>query len=333
VADGDFSEDDKSYTLRIWYQVFIAYANTTENQNLKDVLDRTKEFFSGITQAMIQTNVLLGFFQTSRDIHPEGLLDALYKIRDYNNNFSDRISRFHIEHREGLLANLALFVPDHEMGLVNFLHVVDETLEDQNGSSTYDRFCSARQDLVRQQRVRMRTSIGVGFGVAVLCGVGVWSGVGTVLAAAPCYAALADGLLGGTRGVINANLSRNAFYAGRNFSARLSDSEGIFSFAEQQAGISSNRFIAAVNFIGLIPVARSIQAVRAQGARRALAHAISQRGTVVDLVQVPSVDFTVSFSESQSYGLAIMTLALRGIEWLNDNDFSEMVRYAQNREE
>jgi hypothetical protein len=331
VADGDFSEPDQVYAFNMWYRIFIAFANDPATAGARDAIRKTKQYFARVSQALVQTNVVLGFIRSERSLNPAELLTALRRIRDFNADFADRIENFRVEHRQGLLAKLAIFVRDHEMGLVDFLHVVGDVINSAEQSETYHRFCSARQDLLRQQRVRVRTSIGVGFGTAVLCGVGIWSGVGTIPAAALCAPALADGALGGARGALNTTLSHRALYAGRDYSEGLLDTEGVISFATQQAAMGRNRFVAAVNFLGMVPVGRALHAVRLRDAQQALLATTRQRGTVVDLVRVPSVDVTVSFSESQSYGVAFMLMAIRGVEWLSESDFVDMVRVAHSR--
>ena len=142
------------------------------------------------------------------------------------------------------------------------------------------------KSLVEQRRSRVKSSIAVGFSTAVACGIGLWSGIGTLPAVALCGPAIADGLLGGYRGYSDGNLAMSSAYAGRSLS-----NEGQFS-GEIRSQLEANKIrgkanvVLAVNMLGLVPILRGISAVSKSG-----------RSGFVSLAKVPASDMTVSMTE------------------------------------
>jgi hypothetical protein len=225
-------------------------------------------------------------------------------------------------HKQGFWSYLNLTLPDHEMGLVNFQQLsmieIENYTKSHNSSAKRDLgiLCSAWQDLQTQQKRRIRSSIGMGFASAIVCGVGIWSGVGTAPAAALCSFSFADGLWGARRGYLDSQLAHNSFYAGREFFLDGTFADGVLSKGRSLELENQADVVMLINLLGVIPVIKAVATAGKVG-----------RGSILSLFKLPTNDVAGSALESKSASLAYIMMSLRGVEAVQEEfalDYKEL---------
>ncbi len=309
-----FSVDEKHRALRLWTNIFVRLVNTSPNSTYRSVKRKTDNYFKQLSYDYLSTNPLLAFV-TEADLNQfKNLRRPFEKMIEFNKEFLEQVGNYKSFHKTSFWSYLNLTSPDHEMGLVNFSEVISDVIElNITSNSNKITLCSAWIDLKRQQKIRIRSSIGVGFGTAFLCGVGVWSGIGTLPAASLCSFAIADGLWGARRGSLDNNMAKASQYAGVKMLDGSTFSEGVFSPETSARKAAQGQIVFLINMLGLVPVGKAIAATAKSG-----------RGGFLDLFKIPGSDLTVSTLESASSNLAYATLVIRGSEAIQ-NEFKEEI--------
>ena len=321
VAEFEYSNSDKSQALKLWTNVFIRMVDKApEDSKLRDVIKKTNNYFKQLSYDMIAINPLLAFISERNSTSIAEIGRGFDKIIAFNRDFLSKVTDMETNHKTGFWSYLNLTLPDHEMGLVNFPGVITKVVQTKvTNQAEKTAFCSAWKDLERQQRRRIRSSIGVGFGTAVVCGVGIWSGVGTLPAAALCSFAIADGLWGARRGYLDSQIAQSSLYAGVKLYSGGAFTEGFLSPESSARQRTQGQIVFLINMLGLIPIGRAISTT-----------VKNTRGSSLDLFKVPSADLTVSTIESGSSNIAYTTLVLRGSEALQ-SEFQDEISRLGNR--
>lgn len=300
-----YSHEDKQRVLKLWTNIFVRVVNSLPPRTRYfEIRDGVKDYFKQSAHHLVSLNPLLAFLNEDSLRDRQGVIDAFDKLIEFNQSFLETAQNYQTRHSNSYWSYLNLTVPDHEMGLVNFPNQADQVIL-RHTQLAADRpiLCNAWADLKRQQRARIRTSIGVGFATAVLCGVGIWSGVGTLAAAAYCSFAIADSLWGARRGFLDAQTAEASLYAGVQLLDDGTFSEGFLTPQESATQTSQGHIVFMINMLGLIPIGRAI--ATAGGATR---------GSVFQLFKLPGADLTVATIESKSSNIAYVLLLLRGSE-------------------
>ncbi len=317
-----FSEQEKQETLEIWYHIFIRTAGRMGvTTNVRDIYMETQRYFRLRNQELIEMNPLLAF--VSEDIlhNPRQLSQAFNRMINYNEQFLRRIEQFETSHSTSVGSYATIWINDHEMGLVNFSGQADRLLSTLEDQSDIDVMCSAWHDLKRQQTRRVVTSIGVGLGTAIVCGVGSLSGIGTAGAAVLCLPALADGSLGAWRGRADSNLSYNGFFAGREIDLNGDFSHGLLTYENSSVLDHRGDVVFLVNLLGLIPVGRAVQAAHAVESLRNAGTAVA-RPQLYQFFALPASDMSVSGVEVNAANISYLLLLVRNFEFFAV-DFSQ----------
>ncbi len=309
-----FDHKDKQDALKLWTNVFVRMVNTAPKKSLKHIVGLTNKYFKQLSYDTIAINPLLGFLNEDQAKDIAEIEKAFEKLIDFNQDFLKQVSGMQTDHKSTFWSYINITLPDHEMGLVNFPTVIANVIK-SNGdtNSKIKTLCSAWKDLQTQQKIRIRASIGVGFATAVVCGVGIWSGVGTLPAAALCSFAAADGLWGARRGYLDAKIAQSSLYAGVKLYANGEFGQGFLSPESSARNHTQGKIVFMINILGLIPIGRAVATT-----------VKNVRGSSLDLFTIPSADLTVSTIESGSANLAYATLVLRGSEALQ-NEFQDEI--------
>lgn len=308
-----YSPSDKAMALTLWKRIFVQYSDiylkekdlTVDQQSCQAakripitiVSERVRQYFAQISAELVRINPLLAFV-TEDSLKDYNQIHAAFgKLIKFNQDFAQTVSGYETEHSTNFWSYLNLTINDHEMGLINFPNQAQNVIMSM-GEEKHSEACSAWAGLESQKSLRVNSSIGVGFSTAVICGVGIWSGVGTLPAAAYCSFAMADGLWGGYRGFDDARLSRNSAYAGRVFTFEGKVSRGIRDFEEAAQLSTQGNVVFLINIVGLLPVMKGVSAA-----------AKGSKGELIALAKLPASDSAVSYGESNSSSIgALMTL-------------------------
>lgn len=307
-----YTEKEMEYAFELWKQLFFHYYPNYEDWiHLPngELQNKMNQFFEIANLELVNKNPLLPFVDESVFTDKKNLFKAFDKLIEFNKEFISLVDTYKTNHKTGFWSYVNLAVADHEMGLVNFDSLITEVIGSQPNKVKQEKFCRARNFLQSQQKIRIRASIGVGFTAAVVCGVGIWSGVGTVPAAALCSFAVADALWGARMGAKTSKLGYYSAYAGKILNLEnLNFSEGVMSYIEAKQLEKSGHIVFLINVVGIVPIVRSTIAAT-KGAH----------GTIKSLLVVPSADVAGSTSEAASTNLVYVMLALRGLELNTDN--------------
>lgn len=306
-----FSAKEKQQAFELWKQLFFHHLPEYEEHHTQPsghFQHKINNFFNIASLELVNKNPLLPFIDESALTDRKSLFAGFDRLIQFNKEFTNIINSYKTHHKTGFWSYVNLAVADHEMGLVNFGTLIEDVIA-KSDTSLRQQYCSAWNYLQSQQTLRVRTSIGVGFTTAVVCGVGVWSGIGTVPAAALCSFAVADGLWGAYMGKKTSNLGYYAMYAGKVLSLdSLNFSEGVMSYIDSKQLQNSGNVVFLINLIGLVPIAKSV-----------ITTVKGVRGTVSSLLVLPSADVTTSATEGASSKLIYVLLALKGLELNTDN--------------
>lgn len=311
LAGFSFSEREKQMAFELWKKTFSEFIKDFKGpreQPSGSLQHQINDVFSMASLQLVNMNPLLPFLTEAAISKPSELFKAFDKLIEFNHEFLAIVAGYRTEHKTGFWSYVNLAVPDHEMGLVNFPSQIEYTIATKPESSRKN-LCNAWHDLETQQKWRVRTSIGVGFTAAVVCGVGVWSGVGTIPAAALCSFAVADGVWGSYVGIKDSNMGYYSAYAGKVLNMHdVEFSEGVQNTLDAKHLQASGRAVFVINMIGLVPIARSVMTVTK-----------GVRGTLRSLIVVPSADVAGASSEAGTSRLVYVLLTLRGLELSTDS--------------
>jgi len=216
----------------------------------------------------------------------------LVKMRDYNDKFVKIVEAMRVDHTDTIPSRFILTTYDHEMALVNFPKFALSAIEAMPESERPNA-CASWARLEKQQSQRVKSSIGVGFSTAVVCGVGIVSGLGTGPALIACTPSIADSLWGGYRGYADSKTARLSAFSGRGMNDLGEMTSGIRSKEEAQALARQGNLVAFINFAGIAPVL--------SGAKAAT---VGVKGSLKGFAKIPVSDSSVSALEMNAERLA-----------------------------
>ena len=297
----DFSAEDQQKTLQLWQHIYVkTVAHLPPRSNYRASIKDTNIFFRQLSHDLIALNPLLAFLNERDLSEPQKIFAVFDKLVQFNQDFLASVQDMKTRHKTGFWSTLNLTSQDHEMGLVNFSNYANGVVEQYSRTEIDQRIlCSAWSDLKSQQRRRIISSIGVGTAAAVVCGVGIWSGVGTVPAMAICSFTVADGLWGARRGYMDSEIAYISRFAGVEALSDGTFSEGVLSLSESKKQELQGDVVFLINMVGIIPVVKALKTAET-----------GVRGRIFDLVKIPGSDIAVSTVESQlanvGYGLLIL---------------------------
>lgn len=317
-----YSEKDQNLVFDVWHLALLTELDDQvkksqdqnsklscydfENQIAKQTLEKIKRNFSGVANQMTTINPLLGFLTEQNHQDPKAVAAALKKLEKLNADFIYSIEGLKTQQSNSYLSFVNLAVWDHEMGLVNYPQQANEVIA---GLPVAERAnaCASWDYLTFQQSTRVKSSIGVGFSTSVLCGVSLWSGVGTAPALALCTPALMDSVWGAFVGYDYSNVSFESAYAGRKFGIQ-SFSGGLRSLEEAENLTRQGQIVSLINLLSVIPVVKGVS------------HATKGvRSSIKELVKLPTVDVSVSMTESNSGQIVKWIFAIKSAEILTLN--------------
>lgn len=311
----NFSSEDRQDALRLWSNVYIRMA-ILHNNDYRLTLSKTKKYFKQLSYDLMAINPLLAFLTDESVLDSQQIIMAFDKMIEFNNYFISQVEGFKVNPQDNLGSQFNLSNKDHEMGLVNFPIYMGRLIDIyRNDDAQKITLCSSWKDLVDLQTKRIRSSIGVGFSMAVICGAGVWSGLGAPVAAATCLPAVLDGLWGARRGLLDARISHAALYSGVKLYKNGEFSEGIMTPELSASKTTQGHIVFMINVLGLIPIGKAVAATSKHS-----------RGALFDLFKVPSADVAVSTFEGVSSNVAYATLVLRGSEAIQNEFKNEISR-------
>lgn len=298
----DYSENDKKTILNVWKmaitqelekQILDKSANVNscydfENASAEAALKNVTKNFRGLTNSIINSNPLLALLDEKSHKDPKAVSEALEKLTLHNHDFSQTIKGFETKHSDSYLSYVFIAIWDHEMGLVNFPQQADHVINQLNETERADA-CASWSYLESQQFGRVNSSIGVGFSTSVVCGIGLWSGVGTLPALAACTPAMTDSLWGAFVGYRFAKLSYDSGLSGKHLNSGIEFSGGVTPYNQSKKLTSQGAVVSFINLLSLYPIVKGVGSVTK-----------GVKGTAFDLVKIPSVDLSVSFTESKS---------------------------------
>ncbi len=308
-TDGfNYSEDDQEKTLQLWQHIYVkTVAHLPPRSHYQTSIDGTNLFFRQLSHDLIALNPLLAFLNETDVSEPQKIFAVFDKLVQFNQDFLVSVEDMKTRHSTTFWSTLNLTSPDHEMGLVNFSGYASGVVEQYSRTETDQQIlCSAWADLKSQQRSRIISSIGVGTAAAVVCGVGIWSGVGTIPATAICSFTVADGLWGARRGYLDSEIAYISRFAGVQALSDGTFSEGMLSLSESEKQELQGDVVFLINIIGIVPVVRALKMAQPE-----------VRGKVFDLVKIPASDVVVSTIESQSANIGYGLLILQRSDLLN----------------
>lgn len=302
-----FSEEEKEQTLYVWKQAYleilkqeITDGSLSRDQNScmsyqfdpsHEIDNKIRDLFKSINGQFMKNNPLLAFIREGGNQSiDQKIVGAFQRLIQYNESFEEHVNTYRFDHADNAYTLVNLTIEDHEMGLLNFTEAAQSVIQRMPEASRGNA-CASWDELKQIQERRVRTSIGVGFGTALVCGLGVWSGIGTLPALALCLPAIGDGLLGGYRGLRDSDVAELSRYAGRS----LGSDRQIRSMEEAVALRDQGKVVALVNFLGIIPIARAVGTVK-----------LGARGNIRSLAILPTNDATVSFVEINAAKLATL---------------------------
>lgn len=309
-----FSANDKASALKIWQRMAIqSLAQEIESKKIQPNANTCQDFMftpaSSMRQSMVshvnsakeislEQNPLLELLKT-QPLNEQSLEESLVKLRDYNQKFVDLVKDMRVDHKDTVPSRFLLTMADHEMALVNFPKVAMQNIaklpENERANA-----CASWAGLEKQQSQRVNSSIGVGFGTALVCGAGIVSGFGTVPALAACLPSIADSLWGGYRGYADAKTARLSQFTGRELSDTGGLSDGLRSREEVKALTRQGNLVAFINFAGIVPVL--------SGAKAATP---GVRGSLKGFAKIPISDSSVSALEMNADKIAGIMQAVK----------------------
>lgn len=303
-----YSQEDEEKTLQLWQHIYVkTVAYLPRGSYFETSMDETNLFFGQLSHDLIALNPLLAFLNEMDLAEPQKIFAVFDKLVQFNQDFLVSVEEMQTRHSTTFWSQLNLTAPDHEMGLVNFDNSANGVVEQYSRTENDQKIlCSSWTDLKTQQRRRIITSIGVGTFAAVVCGVGIWSGVGTVPAAAICSFTVADGLWGARRGHKDSEMAYLSRFAGVQTLSDGSFTEGVLPLSESKKQELQGDVVFLINMIGIIPVVKALK----------MSHRGS-RGKLFDLLKIPGSDIAVSTIESQSANIGYGLLILQESEMLN----------------
>lgn len=308
-SDGfNYSIDDQQKALQLWQHIYVkTVTHLPPDAHFQTSMDDTNLFFRQLSHDLIALNPLLAFLTEADLADPQKIFAVFDKLVQFNQDFLSYVDEMQTRHSSTFWSYLNLTAQDHEMGLVNFTNYANRVVEQYSRTETDQKIlCSAWKDLEKQQRRRIVTSIGVGTAAAVVCGVGIWSGVGTIPAAAICSFTVADGLWGARRGYKDSDIAYLSRFAGIQTQNDGTFSEGVLSLAESKKQELQGDVVFLINIVGIIPVFKAMKMTH-QGSK----------GTLFDLIKIPGSDGFVSTVESQSANIGYGLLILQESDALN----------------
>ena len=306
-----FTQEEKEETLYVWKRAYLEILNHEiisgqfgrdrnscaeyQFQSSTPIEQKIVELFKHINDEFIKNNPLLPFInEGGNQSMDQKIIGAFNKLIQYNEEFGSMVESFRFDHADNAYTLVNLTIEDHEMGLLNFSEAATKVIKRFPEASRANA-CASWEELKNIQERRVKTSIGVGFGTALVCGIGVWSGIGTLPALALCIPAIGDGLLGGYRGLRDSQVAELSQYAGRS----LGSDRQIRSMDEAIALRAQGQVVALVNFLGIIPIARAVGTVK-----------LGARGNITSLAVLPSNDATDSYVEINASKLATLVEVL-----------------------
>ncbi len=316
-----FSEAEKEKSLQLWQHIFVKIVSETPSKtDFATTQKKTNQFFLQLSNDLLAMNPLLAFLNEDSLLSSDKIFSVFDQLIRFNQDFISAVDGMQTRHVNTFWSYLNLTATDHEMGLVNFENYADKVITQYSRTENdLQILCSAWYDLERQQRKRILTSIGVGTAAAVVCGVGIWSGLGTVPATAICSLTVADGLWGARRGYQDAEIAYVSRFAGTQLLADGTFSEGVLSFEESEKQNLQGDIVFLINLIGVIPVAKAIST-----AGKGL------RGTLFDLIKIPGSDVIVSTVESRSANIGYALMVIQQSEVLSENMDLELTALTSN---
>ncbi len=315
----EYSKEDQEKTLQLWQHIYVkTVAHLPQQSHYQASIDATNLFFRQLSHDLIALNPLLAFLNENDLSEPQKIFAVFDKLVQFNQDFLVSVEDMKTRHSTTFWSTLNLTSPDHEMGLVNFSNYANGVVEQYSRTETDQKIlCSAWVDLKSQQRRRIISSIGVGTAAAVVCGVGIWSGVGTIPAAAICSFTVADGLWGARRGYMDSEIAYISRFAGVQALSDGTFSQGMLSLSESKKQELQGDVVFLINIIGIVPVARALKMAQP-----------GVRGKIFDLVKIPGSDVVVSTIESQSANIGYGLLILQKSDMLNrqmDRELNELM--------
>lgn len=320
TIDGfEYSADDQQKTLQLWQYIYVkTVGHLPPRSSYQASIDDTNLFFRQLSHDLIAVNPLLAFLNEKDLSDPQKIFSVFDKLVQFNEDFLASVDGMKTRHNTSFWSLLNLTADDHEMGLVNFSNYANGVVEQYSRTETDQKIlCSAWVDLKSQQRRRIISSIGVGTAAAVVCGVGIWSGVGTIPAAAICSFTVADGLWGARRGYMDSETAYISRFAGVQALSDGTFSEGMLSLSESKKQELQGDVVFLINIIGIAPVAKALKMAQT-----------GARGKLFDLVKIPGSDMVVSTIESQSANIGYGLLILQKSDMLNrqmDRELNELI--------
>ncbi len=318
-----FSESLQEKMVEMWTHVFIRTARVQPNANLRDIIESVRHYFEYVAETLNFTNPLLAFMEDSQVETFNEIINALDRLIQFNEDFINTIQGLQTRHSRSFWSYPNLTLRDHEMRLVNFNTQIESIIASHSNPNSQRLLCNAWEDLKRQQTRRIRSSIGVGFATSVVCGVGIWSGLGTIPALMVCAPALADGLWGAQVGRTDARLAGRALLAGREIFGAGQFTDGILSPEVAMSQQRRANIVFLVNITGLIPITRAISMAQA-----------GTRGRLLDLFTLPFSDVTVSATEVSAANLVYLAMVLKGTEALQfeyQDELNALIDIWENR--
>jgi hypothetical protein len=302
-----FSAEEKATTLRIWRHMTLqSLSQEIEKKNLRPdsatcldfnftpaphLRQAVQQIAKNAVTAAMEQNPLLEILHT-KPLNEKSLENALVQMRDYNDKFVKIVEDMRIDHTDSIPSRFILTAHDHEMALVNFpkfaLAAIEAMPESERANA-----CASWERLEKQQSQRVKSSIGVGFSTALVCGVGIISGLGTGPALVACTPSIADSLWGGYRGYADSKTARLSAFSGRGMNDLGEMTPGIRSKEEAQALARQGNLVAFINFAGIAPVLSGAKA----------AH-VGVKGSFKGFAKIPISDSSVSALEMSAERLA-----------------------------
>ncbi|MCO5143010.1 MAG: hypothetical protein M9962_07975 [Oligoflexia bacterium] len=298
-----YTKEEKNHALQLWQRAMIKLLNDdlqeknaqVEQKSCEDFLFQSASKFQYIINKsaeasvtdMIDQNPMLEILKL-KEINDVNIEKALRKLKDYNHKFVDLIEAMRVDHKDTIPSRFILTMQDHEMALVNFPNIALLSIEKMEEKEKANA-CASWAHLEKQQSQRIKSSIGVGFSTALLCGAGIISGLGTLPTLAACLPSIADSLWGAYRGYNDSKIARLSGVSGREFDIHGEMKEGIRTKEEARELARQANLVVFINLAGIVPVMSSVKTATA-----------GAKGTIKDFAKMPITDSSVSVVEANS---------------------------------
>ena len=309
----EYSEQERRRVIELWKNTLLmAMGEEIESGRFGDieavecdqftfdnsvaVFRAVQNGFEGLEKNLLESNPVLEYLKEGDFEDLQAGAFAFDQVLSDKSGFLQRTFQLRTNHRTEWWSYPWLLLPDHEMGLVNF-SALFETIIEELPQEEQAKACASWAFLQRQQQNRVQASIGTGFATAIGCGLGVWSGIGVGFAAKSCLPNFADALIGGSRGLIDAQYADQSRLIGRSIATedRPSALQPLRTHEKADQLLTQGRIVAFANFIGIVPVLQSVRTAT-QGAR----------GSLSSLAKMPATDASVTTVEVNS---GLITLA------------------------